>query len=452
MHDVVVVGAGAAGLSCARELMQRGLQVSVLEARSRVGGRVHTLHPIEHATPVELGAEFIHGHSHELMQSLNNAHLPFYDVKDLHHLVKNGRLTEQKDFWNRIERISQHLPRKASEDHSVEEHLKSSRAQKANKDVFRAFVEGFHAADLKLMSSFNLGQAENAEVPNIQGTEMFRHPLGYDQVFKNILSNSDALNLGAVVKKISWSKNKVHITCVARESGGEFSLNARKIVITWPHSLWKLEKNHANRVEWSPGLPTYVQKSVDSVETGHVQRLVFRFHSRFWESLAKKPIGFMHTSNAHPFPTWWTHLPFRTPYLTAWQGGPKALSLSGWPTSRKINAALKTLQLLTGKSERFLNQELEGCYTHDWSTDQFSLGAYSYVKAGASAHVSDWTKPIENTVYIAGEATVDGANRGTVNGAIESGVRAARQILADFKRESLKKNAAAHSEQPRVHP
>ncbi|HEX7421232.1 MAG TPA: FAD-dependent oxidoreductase, partial [Thermoanaerobaculia bacterium] len=63
--DVVVIGAGAAGLAAARELSGAGKRVCLLEARPRLGGRIHTLHVADLPLPVELGAEFIHGQPDE---------------------------------------------------------------------------------------------------------------------------------------------------------------------------------------------------------------------------------------------------------------------------------------------------------------------------------------------------------------------------------------------------
>src|SRR5438046_2981696 len=61
--DVVVIGAGMAGLAAAGRLSRAGLRVVVVEARERIGGRVHTLRESDWPVPVEAGAEFIHGHS-----------------------------------------------------------------------------------------------------------------------------------------------------------------------------------------------------------------------------------------------------------------------------------------------------------------------------------------------------------------------------------------------------
>src|SRR6266516_3844342 len=65
--DVLVLGAGAAGLAAARDLSHAGLRVTVIEARPRVGGRILTLHDPRSPVPLELGAEFIHGEGAETL-------------------------------------------------------------------------------------------------------------------------------------------------------------------------------------------------------------------------------------------------------------------------------------------------------------------------------------------------------------------------------------------------
>ena len=60
-YDVIIIGAGAAGISAAHALCHKGKKVLVLEARSRVGGRIHSIDDAAFPQPVEAGAEFIHG-------------------------------------------------------------------------------------------------------------------------------------------------------------------------------------------------------------------------------------------------------------------------------------------------------------------------------------------------------------------------------------------------------
>ena len=80
MSDVVVIGAGAAGVAAARALHEAGVSVIVLEARERIGGRVFTHRDRETPVPIELGAEFVHGRAEELNALLDDAGLTSVDV------------------------------------------------------------------------------------------------------------------------------------------------------------------------------------------------------------------------------------------------------------------------------------------------------------------------------------------------------------------------------------
>src|SRR5688572_28130252 len=97
--DVVVLGAGAAGLAAARDLSQAGVRVTVLEARARVGGRVLTVHDPRAPVPLELGAEFIHGAAPETLHAAEAAGLAVVELPDRHETVMRGRFDTRYDFW-----------------------------------------------------------------------------------------------------------------------------------------------------------------------------------------------------------------------------------------------------------------------------------------------------------------------------------------------------------------
>jgi monoamine oxidase len=94
--DVVVLGAGAAGLSAARTLVHAGVEVLVIEARSRVGGRVLTLS--DPATPVaiELGAEFLHGDASKTVDAARDHHLAVQAIEDERWARLRGRLQNDR--------------------------------------------------------------------------------------------------------------------------------------------------------------------------------------------------------------------------------------------------------------------------------------------------------------------------------------------------------------------
>lgn len=112
---------------------------------------------------------------------------------------------------------------------------------------------------------------------------------------------------------------------------------------------------------------------------GHVARISFEFRSRFWENLGAEKVGFLHADPIHDFPTWWTQMYQRTPVLIAWQGGPRAAELNRASIKMQIRRALATLSSLTRRSVRFLEDQMIAGHAHNWSTDPFARGAYSYL-------------------------------------------------------------------------
>jgi monoamine oxidase len=76
-----------------------------------------------------------------------------------------------------------------------------------------------------------------------------------------------------------------------------------------------------------------------------------------------------------------------------------------------------------------LRRRIVGWHTHDWQSDPFSLGAYSWVRAGGEGAQRLLAEPLEQTLFFAGEACNTEGHNGTVHGAMQTGVRAADEIL-----------------------
>jgi len=130
------------------------------------------------------------------------------------------------------------------------------------------------------------------------------------------------------------------------------------------------------------------------------------------------------------FPTWWTLMPEELPIITGWAPAHSAESLSGMSEGRIIDKALDSLSRLLGIVKARIQSQLITAYFHDWDSDPFSRGAYSYVKAGGEGCQKTLGAPVAETLFFAGEATDITGYNGTVHGAIASGQRAAKEILA----------------------
>lgn len=427
-YDVIVVGAGAAGIACCEQLHAKGIDFLLVEAKARIGGRVQAHLDRAFGIPLELGAEFIHGAPAYTLKWMEQLKIPFYDLQE-RHLFRKGKslddnLNDDLDFWSTTEKLMHRLKANRKSDRSVQEFLRQHQAFGAPaKALFCSFVEGYHAADISKMSEKGLASTEEDDADALNETRAFRSTQPYQHLLKGIFQTfaSEANFRNRMrLERIQWTRGQVQLTC--RKGAETTILRARKAVITLPLGVLKSDK-----ITWDP-VPRALSEFLNHTEMGHVQKIIFRFRQRFWEELSEKPISFLHLGPEAYFPTWWTLQPFRLPYLVAWQGGPKAQELSSMPEAKRIEMALDTLAELTLKSSAALTALLEESFTHNWSRDPYALGGYSYVGVGGLGKGRPCFN-IEQTLFFAGEALDDTSGRGTVHGAFNTGVNAAKRVL-----------------------
>jgi monoamine oxidase len=161
-----------------------------------------------------------------------------------------------------------------------------------------------------------------------------------------------------------------------------------------------------------------------------VLRLVLRFRSAFWEQLdggRYRDAGFFQSADS-AFPTFWTQLPAHAPFLVAWAGGPHAMRLANADLAARVRHATAGLRSFFG-GRLDVESQLEAAWLHDWQRDPYARGAYSWVKVGGGRARRSLAAPLQNTLFFAGEATDYEGEAATVAGALQSGLRAAREIL-----------------------
>src|SRR5262245_26565621 len=208
--DVIVIGAGASGLSAARALSDGGLRVMILEARDRIGGRIFTRHIPSFPTPIELGAEFIHGQPREILDVVDASGLTAVEVADSHLQSLDG-VVKESDFWPRWEAIVKQMREAArASDRSFRQFIEEkygAEDQLETKRLALAFVEGFNAADAGRISVAALVAMEGG------GDIALRILNGYDHLADRLLAGCDpqkvTLRLGVVANKIKWRRGGV---------------------------------------------------------------------------------------------------------------------------------------------------------------------------------------------------------------------------------------------------
>ncbi len=418
MYDVIVVGAGIAGLAAARALAEAGKSVLLLEAQPRVGGRMHTLHVpgVEHA--VELGAEFIHGRPPGLLALLAEAGLAIYETEGEQFCFADGHVQKcaEDDSPENEDTLLEGMKRAADEsgDMSFDAYLARSRGSKEAKARARSYVEGFNAADATEIGIEGLARQQTAE-DAIEGHRAARVVRGYETLAEYARDRAIAagakLLLETPVSRICWGAG----ACTVYGESGQWS--ARQVVCALPLGILQ-----GGAVTFDPE-PSVALQAAQSLRPGAVQRLVLQFEQPWWAE-AQPRMRFLFAPPLLP-PTWWTTAPRTSPLLTGWVGGPKALRMTGKPL---LEEALRTLDTMFGASR----QPPVAAYTHDWQEDPYSRGAYSYAPAGAADAYRTLAEPVEGTLFFAGEHTDITGHPGTVHGALGSGLRAARQALASL--------------------
>jgi monoamine oxidase len=421
-HDVVVVGAGMAGLTAARALAEAGLQVLVVEAQDRIGGRILTRHVGDEA--IELGAEFIHGRPPELWALIDEAGLETYERDGAQVCFEEGAL---RDCGGEMDSIFEPLERLKDfngPDMSFAEYLDRERTPMEQRGPMIGYVEGFNAADHREISAASLGAQQKAE--DASGSDHnYRLRGGYDQLprylSERITEFGGRVLTGTAVKEIRWEQGLVEIV------SDLWNFSAPRAVVTLPLAVLQ-----SGSMTIEPQ-PTRILEAAKRLRMGQVRRFTLLFAERFWENLPPQPalgeMSFLFAFGEMP-PVWWTTNPERSHTITGWVGGPRSGALTGMDAKTLGRKACATLGRIFGLSKEKVHGLMRGCYTHDWQYDRFALGAYSYVATGGLKASRQMTEPVDETLFFAGEHTDVTGHWGTVHAAMRSGLRAAKQILA----------------------
>jgi monoamine oxidase len=423
--DVVIIGAGAAGLAAAMRLSAAGRKVLIVEARNRVGGRILTVEAEGHS--VELGAEFVHGKAPEIFDLVERYGLKAFEVDGDQFCELNGRLAEC-DFFEEVNSVFEKMMKYGGPDISFDEFLKSVCEDESTRRWARSYVAGFHGAppdDAGVKALIEDAKAEE----EIDGQRSWRIEGGYRKLIECMRQecerNGVELRLNTAVERVAWGDG-------ASVFAGEDEFVAATAIVTIPVRLLQIEA-----IRFEPEL-TAKKAALDGIAMGDVVRCVLTFRTRWWEDLKSadgkslKDVSFLF-SHVEDFPTWWTQNPAKVPSLVGWASAVTAPGLTGKSSEEVTSRAVKALSAVIGVDESGIRGELVCGQWHDWCADPFTRGAYTYARVGGSGAYVELAVPIADTLYFAGEATDATGNHATVHGAIASGYRAADEVLSSRK-------------------
>ena len=425
---VIVIGAGAAGLTAARILSDHGCEVVVLEGRNRTGGRLNTI-TVDGAV-VDEGGNWIHGgRANPLAQLAEDAGLSisedtFASARHLRAFDKvSGRSINPLKvlyFLLRADRLAGRFARESLSATHSEPHLgarldkdvarlRGATNQRQYRSLMRALVDLPFAKEAQ-----NLHPNAIPLNPDYHNEPDFVIAGGYRQLINRLAAGLD-IRLGQPVETIRYDNEGVEVVTATETH------NAAIVVVTVPIGVLK-----AQTIEFDPPLPARKLTAIENVGAGIVEKVILTFDAPFWRTSPQKPSSVFFVSDVlGEFPAFVDS--------TTSAGRP---TLVAFLTGEQVQRFARDAKPLAEEAQAVLKQIFPATYqaptaTHvtDWASDPFSQCSYSTPTIGVSAgDYEHLAEPTAGRVLFAGDATYR-ERAGFVEGAIGSGIREARRIL-----------------------
>ena len=404
-QDVVIVGAGTAGLSAAKTLKKFGYSVIVLEAEAFVGGRCRT----DNSTfkiPFDVGGSWLHSAKINPLARLAEKHGVCLHKEnwDWTWIYSNGALLsppQVKEYSKYHTSMWQEINKAGAEDidQSVEKTLPNSPWKKLVKNLIAPML----GADPDVVSSADVYQYADAK-----GDWLLAGGLG--AFIKNLHSDVDVV-INCPVSKIDYSGDGVKV----ESSAG--SINAKYVILTVSTGVLAAE-----HIKFIPQLPKWKLEAINLLPTGLLNKIGLEFDTS-WQGAQQGQVA-NYLVNDSDFCT--INFGFyNTNLAVGFVAGRLAEQLENEGVGAATNFCLEGLKAIFGNNvTKYIHKTTETA----WKGNLYTLGSYSYALPGSADARLLLSKTLADRLFFAGEATMLNA-QATVHGAYLSGIEVAEKIV-----------------------
>jgi len=418
LYDVIIIGAGAAGLAAGRRLHDAGQSILILEARDRIGGRIWTDHTFANF-PIEQGAELIHGESavtHALLRAAGLHTLPAPRKAFLQWgtPAPAQRIAElPHDLRTTIDALRaayNALPQQLEPNHdcSLATYLQGQGFDGAAIAMADVLFAQTCCAAIETLSCADLVREMTVDHA---GLDEFRIGEGYGALLEHH-SAGLPIRLNTPVHTIRWHAQGVEV------STPHDQFAARKCLITLPASLLQTEM-----ITFDPPLSPAKQAAIAAFRMEPATKLLYRFKIPLWDE------SLVYLAHLGVTARWWTPGYGRAggAILCCYVTAERAAQLDALPEADALHLGLDEISQLLGRPD--LSAACIGARRVAWAHEPYTRGGYAHLPPGAADARLVLAQPERAVLFFAGEATAYDTNPQTVHGAIESGWRAAAEIL-----------------------
>mgnify|MGYP003557557708 FL=1 len=417
---VLVIGAGAAGLAAASALSAKGLAVTVLEARDRIGGRVFTSSQWP-GQPIDLGASWIHGPEGnpvtELAKEAGATTLATsYDSGEVYiaaALKAQGLREPDTDGWESKVAAALTAAAAGDGDMSIQEAIERTSWFPGLTAAERADLGFYLSATFETEYGLEAGRLSawsTDEGKEFDGDDVL-FPGGYGAVMTYLAKGID-VQLSNPVTRIRVDGGQIVATVAGREE------RASAVIVTVPLGVLK-----AGTLTIEPAMSTAAQNAISRLDMGVLSKTFLRFERAFWPT----DVDWHEYLTAAPghWSEWVSFAKTGAPILLGFNSGANARRIEAADPKVVVAEAMSALRDMFGKGIPEPNAVL----TSSWSRDEWALGSYSGTVVGSGrADRLALGSPVGGLIFWAGEAT-EPDYPSTVHGAVLSGRRAAGEVI-----------------------
>ncbi|MCI0554963.1 MAG: FAD-dependent oxidoreductase [Anaerolineae bacterium] len=442
-RTVTVIGAGLAGLAAAYDLHRAGWNVTVLEARERVGGRVYSVRSFSNGLVAEGGGEFIEDRHVRMLAFAKQFNLQLGRVGSWQKQDgdwgafegKSGRLADEKIWgtnlheeiervWDAVSGLGKYVPdskqpqtSREAERLDAQSALDWINAQDVHplaRNYFIQHIRAEYTTEPECFSLLDLARNSSMYYSTAEHQPNWRVVGGNDLIPRALANALPDIRMNAVVTSIRILPDEVAVTY--KQADSHLTVSSAFAILAIPLTTARL-------IDFNSSLPYAHQRMVNEISYGAVTKVMIQYRKRFWD---KTGWNGRLTTDSPIVITWLatSHVESEDGIITAYTGGSPGAKLAALSDEARVQLAVAEIEkFFPGSSDL-----IEHTATAAWPNEPFTRGSYMALAPGeVTAHWQTLFEPA-GRLFFAGEHAT--AIQGYMEGAVESGQRAAASIIS----------------------